>query len=103
MPVPHMTGNVMEGTEAVSMQECVVREAWLGWWERLRAAHRMQRVAVAALRDGSRGEATVHVKKLTQEEVENLEIWRTHFLEEGDSFEENGMEVDAFGMCDWED
>ena len=63
----------------------------------------MWRVAIAALRDRSRGEAMVHVKKLTQEEVENLEILRTHFLEEGDSFEENGMEVDAFRMCDWED
>jgi len=31
-------------------------------------------------------------EKLTQEEVENFKIWRTHFLEEGDSFEENGME-----------
>jgi len=45
----------------------------------------------------------VLVKRLTQEEAENFEIWRTRFLEEGDSFEENGMEVDAFRMCDWED
>jgi len=58
---------------------------------------------VAALWEGPRGELTVHVKKLTQEEAENFKIWRTRFLEEGDSFEENGMEVDAFGMCDWED
>ena len=43
------------------------------------------------------------MKRLTQEEAENLEIWRTCFLEEGDSFEENSMEVDAFGICDWED
>ena len=63
----------------------------------------MWRVAVAALRDGSKGEPMVCVKRLMQEEAENLEIWRTRFLEEGDSFEENGMEVDAFRMCDWED
>ena len=98
-----MTGNVMEGTEAISMQECMVWEAWHGWWESLRAAHRMWQVMVAALWDRLRGKPMVHVKKLTQEEVENFEIWRTCFLEEGDSFEENGMEVDAFGMCDWED
>jgi len=24
MPLPHMTGNVMEGTKAISTQECVV-------------------------------------------------------------------------------
>jgi len=42
MAVPHMTGNVMEGTKAVSTQECMVQEAWHGWWESLRAAHRMQ-------------------------------------------------------------
>jgi len=63
----------------------------------------MRQVTVAALWDRSRGEPTVHVKKLMQEEAENFEIWRTCFLEEGDSFEENGMELDAFGMCDWED
>ena len=103
IPLPHTTGNVMEGTKAVSMQECMVWEAWCVWWESLREAHRMQQVAVAALWDGSRGETTVHVKKLMQEEAENFEIWRTHFLEEGDSFEENGMEVDAFRLCNWED
>ena len=42
IPVPHVTGNVMEGTEAISTQECVVQEAWHRWWESLRAAHRMQ-------------------------------------------------------------
>src|SRR5882724_7451463 len=71
IPLPHMTANVMQGTEAVSTQECVVQEAWCGWWESLRAAHRMRRVAVAALQDVSRGEAMVCVKKLTQE-AENL-------------------------------
>jgi len=40
-PVPHTTRNIMEGTEAVSMQECIVLEAWHGWWESLRVAHRM--------------------------------------------------------------
>jgi len=63
----------------------------------------MWQVVIAALWDRLRGEPTVHVKKLTQEEEENFEIWRIHFLEEGDSFEENGMEVDAFRMCNWED
>ena len=42
IPVPHMTRNIMEGTEAISMQEGVVQKAWHGWWENLRAAHRMQ-------------------------------------------------------------
>jgi len=85
IPVPPSTRNVMEGTEAISMQECVVREAWHRWWESL------WQVAVAALQDRSNREPTVHVKKLMQEEVEKFEIWRMCFLEEGDSFEENGM------------
>ena len=62
----------------------------------------MQQVVAAALQDELRGESIVHVKKLMQE-VENFKIWRTCFQEEGDSFEENGMEVDAFRMCDYED
>ena len=69
----------------------------------MREAHRMQWVAAAALQDELRGESTVHVKKLMQEKAENFEMWRMHFLEEGDSFEKNGMEVDAFRMCDYED
>jgi len=55
IPLPHMTANVMQGTEAVSTQECVVQEAWCGWWESLRAAHRMRQVMVAALWDGKGG------------------------------------------------
>jgi len=43
----------------------------------------MQQVSAAALWDKLRGGSTMHVKKLTQEEVENFKIWRTHFLEEG--------------------
>ena len=41
IPHPHTTGHIMEGTEAISTQECVVQEAWCGWWESLRVAHRM--------------------------------------------------------------
>ena len=61
----------------------------------MKMAHRMWWVMEAALQDELRGEPVVHVKNLMQEEAENFEIWRTCFLEEGDSFEENGMEVDA--------
>ena len=58
MPLPYMTSNVMEGTEAISTQECMVWEAWCGWWESLKTAHRMQQVTAAALQDDSRGEPT---------------------------------------------
>ena len=103
MAQPQSAGEPTGETQAISIQESVVWEAWHGWWESLRVAHRMWWVVAAALQDESRGGSTVHVKKLMQEEVENFEIWRTWFLEEGDSFEENGMEVDAFRMCNWED
>jgi len=99
MAQPQSAGKPMGETKAISIQESVVWEAWHGWWESLRMAHRMWWVMAAALQDESRGELTVHVKKLMQEEAENYQIWRTHFLE-GDSFEEDGMEVDAFGMED---
>ena len=59
-------------------------------------AHWMWQVVAAALQDKSRGELTVCVKKLTEAEQEYFEIWKVQFLEEGNSFEENGMEVDAF-------
>ena len=66
-------------------------------------AHRMWQVAEAVLQDESRGELTECVKKLMQEEEENFEIWKDQILEEGDSFEENGKEVDAFRMEEWVD
>jgi len=43
----------------------------------------MQQVVAAALQDELRGDSTVHVKKLMQEEAEIFEIWRMCFLEEG--------------------
>jgi len=87
---------------AISTQELVIQEAWHRWEDSLRTAHRMQQVVAASLWDGSRGELSVCVKRLMGKE-ENLEKWRDQFLEEGDSFEEYGMEVNAFGMDDWED
>ena len=76
MALPQTVGEPMGDTEAISIQESVVLDAWNGWWESLRVAHRMQWVTAAALNDESRGGPMVHVKKLMQEEAEKLEIWR---------------------------
>ena len=91
-------GKVMEETKAISMQESVVWETWHGWEESLRMA--VQRVMAAVLQDEWTGESLVHVRRLMPEEWENYEEWRDQFLEEQESFEEDGMEVDAFGMED---
>jgi len=32
-----------------------------------------------------------------------LEKWKVQFLEEWESFEEDGMEVDAFGLDEWDE
>jgi len=42
--------------------------------------------------------ASIPDRRLTQEEWENLEKWKVQFLEVWDSFGEDGMEVDAFGL-----
>jgi len=36
------------------------------------------------------------------EEQENLENWKVQFLEEQEIFEEDGIEVDAFGLDEWD-
>jgi len=36
-----------------------------------------------------------------QEEQENLDKWKFQFLGEPECFEEDGMEVDAFGLDEW--
>jgi len=43
------------------------------------------------------------VTRLTPKEGENLKKWKEWFLDEGDSFEEYSMEVNAFGMDEWSD
>jgi len=60
----------------------------------------MWRITAAAMHDELRQEPLILVKRLTQEEQEGLEQWKVQFLEEQESFEEDGMEVDAFGMGD---
>src|SRR5882724_5337592 len=41
MPLPQMTGEAIEETKVISTQESVIREAWHGWEDSLRMAHRM--------------------------------------------------------------
>src|SRR5882724_7162971 len=91
MPLVQMAAEVTEETEIISMQESVVQEAWHGWEESLRMANRMRRVGAVALRDESTREPSIPARRLTQEEWENLEKWKVQFLEEWDSFEEDGM------------
>ena|SRR5882724_118620 len=47
--MPKMAGEGNEKTEVISMQDLVIREAWHGWEDSLRTAHRMRQVAAAAL------------------------------------------------------
>src|SRR5882724_5461624 len=103
MPQVQMAAEVTEGTELISMQESVVQEAWHGWEESLRMANRMRRVGAVALQDESTWEPPIPARRLTQEEWENLEKWKGQFLEEWDSFEEDGMEVDAFRLDEWDE
>ena len=103
MHLPQMAGEGNEGTEVISVQDSVICEAWQGWEDSLRMAHRMQWVAGATLWDRLRGEPSEQVNKLTEKEEENLRKWKEQFLEEEESFEEYSMEVNAFGMDDWSD
>jgi len=41
MHMPQMAGEGDGKTEVISMQDSVVREAWCGWEDSLRTAHRM--------------------------------------------------------------
>jgi len=65
-------------------------------------AHRIWRVGAATLWDESTWEPSLHMRKLTQEEWENLDKWKVHFLGELEGFEEGKMEVDALGMDQWD-
>src|SRR5882724_5938751 len=76
MPLVQMAAELMEETELISMQESVVQEAWHGWEESLRMAYRMWRVGSAALWDKLTWEPSIPVRRLTQDEWENLEEWK---------------------------
>jgi len=49
MHLPQMEGEGDEKTEVISMQDSVICEAWNGWEDSLRMAHRMRWVTAAAL------------------------------------------------------
>ena len=92
----------MEETKTISMQESLVWEAWCRREESLWMAHRMWRVGAAALQDELTWEPSLCIRKLMQEEWENLDKWKVHFLGKPEGFEEEEMEVDAFGMDQWD-
>jgi len=43
----------------------------------------------------------VHVKRMREEEWDHLEKWKMRFLDELDSFQEDGIEVEAFRLDEW--
>ena len=59
---------VGEEIEEVSMPESVAHEAWCGWKECLKMAHRQWRIGAVALQGKLLLEPLVHVKKMTEEE-----------------------------------
>jgi len=92
---------VGEETEDVSVPEFVAHEAWCGWKECLRMAHTQQRIGAMALQGKMPLEPWVCVKRMTEEEWDQFEAWKMKFLSKTDNFEEDSMEVDAFGMYEW--
>ena len=74
--MPQMAGEGDEKTEIISVQDSVVREAWRGWEDNLRTAHRMRWVAAAALQNRLRGEPSECVTRLMLKEGENLKKWK---------------------------
>jgi len=101
MSIPQEEAKVMEETKTISMEESLVWEAWCGWEESLQMAYRMWWVGAAALWDELTQEPLLHVRKLMQDEQENLDKWKVHFLGEPECFEEDELEADAFGMDQW--
>ena len=97
-----VAAKVIDGTKNISMQESLIREAWCGWDKSLRMAHRMWRVGSAALQDELTWEPSLQMRKLMREEWVNLDKWKVHFLGEPEGFEKEAMEVDAFGMDQWD-
>jgi len=81
VPTLQMEAEVTEKTKNISMQELLIQEAWCRWEESLRMAHRMQRVREAALLDELTWEPSIHVRRLMQEEWENLENGKSDFWE----------------------
>jgi len=97
-----MAAKFTEETEKILTQELLIQEAWCGWEESLQAAQRMWRVGEAVFQDESTWEPLLFMKKQMQDKQENLNKWKVHFLGEPEGFEEEEIEVDAFGMDEWD-
>jgi len=88
------------GLEGISLQERLFREAWRGWEESLRMARRHRRLGEVAAKLTISAEPKIIVQKLAEDEEAQFKVWKTRFLGQVEGFEEEGMEMGAFGLDD---
>jgi len=88
------------GLEGITLQERLFREAWRGWEESLRMARRHRRLGEVAAKLPKSAEPKIIVQRLAEDEEARLKVWKTRFLGQAEGFEEEGMEIGAFGLDD---
>src|SRR5882672_11870004 len=86
------------GLEGISLQERLFREAWRGWEESLRMAHRHRQLREVAAKLHNSSEPKIIMQRLAEDEEARLKVWKTQFLGQAEGFEEEGMEMGAFGL-----
>jgi len=92
---------ILDGNEEVSMKEHRVQDAWHVWEDSLRVACRMRRMGEVVVKYKPLGDPMVQMWKLAKEEQEQLEIWRTQYIDAPDGFEDEGMDGGVFGLDGW--
>jgi len=88
------------GLEGITLQERLFREAWRGWEESLRMARRHRRLGEVAAKLPKSAKPRIIVQRLAEDEEAWLKAWKTQFLGQAEGFEEEGMEIGAFGLDD---
>ena len=86
------------GLEGISLQERLFREAWRGWEESLRMARRHRRLGEVAAKLPNSAEPRIIVQRLAEDKEARLKVWKTQFLGQVEGFEEEGMDMGAFGL-----
>src|SRR5882672_10818246 len=81
------------GLEGISLQERLFREAWRGWEESLRMAHRHRQLGEVAAKLPNLAEPKLIVQRLAEDGEAWLKVWKTRFLGQAEGFEEEGMEM----------
>src|SRR6266481_3120009 len=96
-PVPERIEPLASSRVRLTVPELIIRNVWMNWEQDLRRAY-CQCLLAQAMVSVEIPRSKVEVLELRADEEERFAIWRSRYLYQPADFEEERMEVGAFGL-----